>query len=190
MMKVQIELYFPNQNISFETLEGEYNVIRRSILHSLIDTITQDVPDLSSASKTQIKKIANELLVFRLEAVNKGSWELVAISVPIIYYIGRVLEKVAVGIISKNKNYAEFQDLMNEWVDRLILNKLIKRLKQKLEGKEKYEKVLIEHKKDDPLNELLKVRVELKRKDKRYVLKDEEAKQYLETLFEKRDDDT
>ncbi|MDR5886308.1 hypothetical protein [Vreelandella janggokensis] len=189
MLKIQIELYIPSPNVSFETFIGEYITIRRGILHSLIDVLTHDVPELSTASNTQLRKIANKHLVFKMNTVRKGSWELVAISVPIIYYIGRIIEKVSISTLSKNKNYEEFQKLINQWLDQLILDKLLGKLRKKLDGKEKYERVLIERKKDDPFNELVKVRVELKKKKKTYILEDEEAKEYLKCLFEEKEKD-
>jgi len=136
----QIELYVPNPRVSVETLTIEFREIRKVAIKLLLDTIFKEVPMSQRGSRKYIEDTIHEHFVFELLTVKRGSWELVAMSMPIMTVLAVALKKIGSDIAKQVDTYDEFTALIAARLDQ-IAKPFMERLKEKLEAKKEFDTV-------------------------------------------------
>ncbi len=140
--RIKIRILFKSDQISFETISRVYSEIRQTYILALVDSIAESSPELSKAPKRRLKKELNNIVGFKLQEANKGSWELLLVaSAPIIYIVGILIKIIAKDTLAKNKNYDELCELLSLWLDEKLLIRLTNAIKDKLSKKHGYKKV-------------------------------------------------
>ena len=182
-MQIELDIRIRGQHVSVESFIGIYKHVRTKIVHSIYDVVKADLPEVKNVPNDQLKKAVQDLFRFEIKEAKKGSFEIIAISIPILFFVGRLAEKIAFDILKDNPDYEAFKSRVNESLSK----KIFKRTEEKLKSDKEFQKIQVDYfEAEGDKRKLIRIKLEYnKRPELPSASSEEEAEEYVSNLLEK-----